>query len=177
MSELAPSSFRLRRVVASAASAVALLSATGLGGLQAAPAPAPASAQSVQGSFAGVAYASGTAEDVDLGGRLHVVTTLQGSETSGWTLEWHTNLQNTAGDGHTTGDRYRAAGTDRGTVEMPPGPPTRTATFEPELTLYPPGPPVHPSPVRLTVRLGSDESGEHPTIDIDVHRSTFGTVD
>ena len=104
-----------------------LLAATGVG---AANARSRGSSDGRQVRFAGTVFATESNENVDVVGRLHVVTQLSGSEQDGWTVEWHANLDNTTGTGQTTGDRYRGTGADRGTVAFPPGPPTRSAFFE-----------------------------------------------
>lgn len=164
-----------RRATTLLAALVAVaLAVTGAGRAVAAPAT---SATSRQVSFAGTTFASQSNESVDLVGTLHVVTALSGSEETGWSLDWQTNVNNTTATGQTSGDRYVGHGTDRGTVLMPPGPPTRPH-FEPSFTLMPPGPPTHPpSPIRLNVHVHFDETGQVTDIEVRVVDGSFGTVD
>ena len=57
-------------------------------------------------------------------------------------------------------------GAETGAVALPPGPPVRTAFFEPTFTLMPPGPPVHPpSPCRFLVAVSFDEAGQVANVD------------
>ena len=171
----------LRRTATTAlAACVAVARAVaGIGSAAASPATSDArSATSRHLYFAGTTFASESNENVDVGGNLHVVTKLTGSESAGWTLDWHTNLNHTAAIGQTTGDEYTATGTESGTVVLPPGPPVRSAVFEPSFTLLPPGPPVHPpSPIRLLVNLLFDETGRVTDIEVQIDDGSFGSVD
>lgn len=107
-----------------------------------------------------------------------MVTQLSGSERDGWTLDWHANLNDTTGTGETTGDGYRGIGADHGTVALPPGPPARTATFEPSFTLYLSGPPTHPpSPCRLAVNVVYDETGHVSGVEVRAADGTIGSGD
>jgi hypothetical protein len=123
-------------------------------------------------------FASQSNEDVEVAGRLHVVTQLTGSEETGWTFEWRTNVDNLTAKGQTTGDRYRASGTDGGTVAIPPEPPVREVIFEPSFSLLPPGPPTHPpSPCRLTVSVVYDETGRVSDVQVRAADGTIGSGD
>lgn len=103
---------------------------------------------------------------------------MSGSEETGWSLDWQTNVNNTTATGQTSSDHYVGHGADRGTVLLPPGPPTRAAVFEPTFTLLPPGPPVHPpSPIRLSVQIAFNETGQVIDIEARVGHGSFGTVD
>lgn len=147
-------------------------------GVGTANASSPGSPDSRQARFTGTVFATESNENVDVVGRLHVVTQLSGSEQDGWTVEWHANLDDTTGTGETTGDRYRGTGADRGTVAMPPGPPTRSAFFEASFTLRPPGGSIHPpSPCRLAVNVVYDETGRVSDVQVRVADAPVGTVD
>lgn len=151
-----------------------LLGMSGLGAASAATAP---STESRQATFAGSAYLADPNETVDLVGNLHLVTRLTGTEQTGWTLYWSTNLDHTTGTGQTTGTHYVGSGADTGTVTFPPGPPVRSASLQATFTLLPPGPPTHPpSPIRLAVHLSYDGTGQVSDVGIHVEQS-FGTVD
>lgn len=158
----------------------ALLAVTGVGAAQAATSGSSGTrAFSRQVSFAGTAFATGTNENVDVTGDLHLVTRLT-SEESGWTLNWDVNLDSAAGTGGTTGDRYIMSGAAAGAVVgLPPGPPVRAASFEVGFTLLPPGPPTHPpSPIRLLVTISFDATGQ--LIDVQIHPGgapPIGTTD
>lgn len=137
-------------------------------GVGAANACSRGSSDSRQVRFAGTVFATESNENVDVVGRLHVVTRLTGSEQDGWTVEWHASLDHTTGTGQTSGDRYRGTGADRGTAAYPPGPPVRSAVFEASFTLRPPGGSIHPpSPCRLAVNVVYDETGR--VSDVQVH--------
>lgn len=143
------------------------------------PRSAVTPADSRQVSFAGTTFAAGASENVDVVGNLHVMTQLSGSEQTGWTVEWHANLDNTTGTGQTTGDRHQGIGADRGTVAYPPGPPTRSVFFEPSFTLRPSGGSIHPpSPCRLAVNVVFDETGQVSAVEVHVvDQPTTGSVD
>ena len=171
---------RGRRAVALLVSGGIALGVGGTEGAGAATARPAAStvAPGRQVPFAGELWASGPAETVDVAGRLHVDVVLSGSESGGWSVDWRVNLDRTDGTGRATGDRYRATGSDGGSVSIPPGPPVRTATFEPSFTLFPPGPPVHPpSPCRFVVQAGFDGAGRLTSVEVRLAGSAIGTVD
>ena len=155
------------------------LAAAGVGSATATETPTEASsASNHRTAFTGTAYASESGENVDIAGTLHLVTTLLGTEETGWSLDWHTDLPNTTASGETTGDSYRATGTDAGTVQLPPGPPVRSASFEPTFRLVPPGPPVHPpSPIRLAITVHVGATGQVTEIVVQVDHGSFGSVD
>jgi hypothetical protein len=156
-----------------------VLAVAGVGAANAAiPRSGLTPADTRQVSFSGAVSATEANENVDVVGRLHVVTQLSGSEQTGWTGEWRANLDYTTGTGRTTGDRYRGTGADSGTVAMPPGPPVREAFFEPSFTLRPPGGSIHPpSPCRLAVNVVYDETGQVSTVEVHVADGPTGTVD
>jgi hypothetical protein len=80
--------------------------------------------------------------------------------------------------GETSGNRYRASGTDGGLVLMPPGPPTRSVAIEPTFNLFPAGPPTHPpSPCRLLVTVQLDDLGRVTSVGVHVDPGTFGSAD
>lgn len=152
--------------------------ATGMGGADAAAGSAIMQVDSRQVSFAGAIFATETNENVNMVGKLHVVTRLSGSEQTGWAVEWYTNLDNATGTGQVSGKRYLASGAGRGTVQVPPGPPVRSAFFEPWFTLYPPGPPVHPpSPCRLGVQVVFDDNGRVSAVQIHLDQAPIGPID
>ena len=155
------------------------LAAASIGAANAAPPTSrDAASDSRQVRFAGTVFATESNENVDLVGRLHVVTQLTGSEQDGWTVAWHANLDDTTGTGQTTGDRYRGTGADHGTVAIPPGPPVRTAFFEASFTLRPPGASIHPpSPCRLAVNVAYDETGRVSDVQVHVADAPIRTVD
>jgi hypothetical protein len=137
-----------------------LVTLLGAGAAAALPPGPPTRSTSSQVALDGPAFASGAGEYVDITGDLHVVTSISGSETDGWTLEWHANVDHARGTGQTSGGRYVLNGATSGTETYPPGPPVRTASFEPTFSLIPPGPPVHPSsPCSVLVDLSFDEAG------------------
>lgn len=159
----------------------ALLAVAGVGAANASPSGSGgAPSVSRQVSFAGTAFATAANENVDVTGRLHVVTRLTGSEARGWTLDWNANVDHATGTGATTGDRYILRGAATGTVMYPPGPLVRAASLEPSFTLMPPGPPVHPpSPIRLLVDVSFVAAGGQ-LIAVQVHLGDahpIGTTD
>jgi hypothetical protein len=161
-----------------AASLVLVAAWTGIGSAEARTAGTElTSVDSRRVIFAGTTFASGSNENVDVAGTLHVVATLVGSEQTGWALNWSTNLADTMGRGQTTDDRYLASGSDRGLVLMPPGPPTRAASVEASFRLHPPAPIHPPSPIRLSVTIVFDESGRVADIGIHVIQGTIGPSD
>lgn len=81
-----------------------LLAAAGAGAANATPQSGLAPADSRQVSFAGTTFAAEADENVDVVGTLQLVTQLSGSEQTGWTLDWHANLNNTTGTGQITAD-------------------------------------------------------------------------
>ena len=158
------------------ASVIMVVAAVALFG-PAGPAFASAGADARQVAFSGTVLASETHENVDVVGRVHLVVTLAGSPGSGWALRWLSNVE-AWGTGATTGDRYRGHGTDVGTVNIPPGPPVRTAVLHPACGLIPPGPPAHPpSPCRLLVQVAFDEAGRLSAVDVHVGDGFVGTTD
>lgn len=85
------------RVLIAACTAL-LLSATGVCAANAVTTkPVARPAESRQANFRGTAFVAELAENVDISGRLHVVVQVSGSESSGWTLDWHANLDKTTG--------------------------------------------------------------------------------
>lgn len=169
---------RKPRVFIAACCTALLLSATGVGAASAVTTePATSPAESRQASFRGTAFAAGPEENIDIFGRLHAVVQLSGSESSGWTLDWHANLDDTTGIGQASGDRYLARGAGRGTVTHPPSP-IRPATFELTFTLFPPGPPVHPpSPIRLSAHVVFEENGRLSGLEVRLGQAPIGSVD
>ena len=163
---------RKPRVLIAACTAL-LLSATGVGAANAVTTkPATSPAEGRQAGFRGTAFAVESEENVDISGRLHVVVQLSGSESGGWTLDWHANLDDTTGIGQATGNRYLG----RGTVAHPPSP-IRSATFELPFTLFPPGPPVHPpSPIRLNANVVF-ENGRLSGLEVRLGQAPIGSVD
>jgi len=174
----APSPTRRKPRVLIAACTALLLSATGVDAANAMAAkPAPSPAESRLASFSGTAFAAGPDENVDISGSLHVVVQLSGSESSGWTLDWHANLDTTTGIGQATGDRYLGRGAGRGTVTHPPSP-IRSATFELTFRLFPPGPQVHPpSPIRLSASVVFDENSQLAGVEVRLGQAPIGSVD
>lgn len=174
----APAPTRRKSRVLIVACTALLLSATGLGTANAVTTrPATSPAESRQASFRGTAFAAGPEENVDISGRLHAVVQLSGSESRGWALDWHANLDDTTGIGQATGDRYLARGAGRGTVSHPPSP-IRSATFELTVTLFPPGLPVHPpSPIRLSTHVVFEEKGRLSGLEVRVGQTPIGSVD
>lgn len=149
-----------------AAIALAAMTVTGANAASALPPGPPVRAASTMASFDGTTFDAATGEDVVLSGALHVVTRISGTDASGWSLEWNVNVDHATGTGRTTGDSYVLDGADEGTVALPPGPPTRSAFFEPTFTLLPPGPPTHPpSPCRFLVAVSFDEHGTVTGVD------------
>jgi hypothetical protein len=146
-------------------------------GMTGASAATAASTESSQVTFTGTAYLADANETVDIVGNVHLVTRLTGTEQTGWTLDWQTNLDNVTGFGLITGTRYVGSGADNGTVTLPPGPPTRSATLQATFTLLPPGPPTHPpSPIRLAAHVSYDETGQVSDVGIHIEQA-FATVD
>ncbi|SDH84859.1 hypothetical protein SAMN05192558_105333 [Actinokineospora alba] len=137
-------------------------------------ASADTSTESRQIVFACTTFAAD--DTVDIAGTLHLVARLTGSDQTGWTLTWRTNVDHTTGTGQ-SGTHYVVTGADTGTATLPPGPPTRPAPLPATFSLLPPGPPTHPpSPIRLAVHLAYDETGS--LVDVQVHiEQTYGTVD
>jgi len=174
----APAPTRRKPRVLIAACTALLLSATGVGAANAVTTkPATSPAEGRQTSFRDTAFAVESEEDVDISGRLHVVVQVSGSESSGWTLDWHANLDNTTGIGQATGDRYLGRGAGRGTVTHPPSP-IRSATFELTFTLFPPGLPVHPpSPIRLSASVVFDENSQLSGVEVRLGQAPIGSVD
>lgn len=162
-----------------AASLVLFGAWTGVGAAEAAaPRAGLTSADSRRVSLSGTTFASATNENVDVVGTLQVATVLLGSEQTGWILGWATGLGNITGTGQTTGDRYRATGTDGGFVPMPSGPPAQSVAFEPSCRLYSPGLSVHPpSPCRFIVNLVFDGSGRVTDVAIQVDPGVIGPAD
>jgi hypothetical protein len=139
---------------------------------------APGSVDNRQVRFSVTTFATDSNENVDVVGRLHLVTKLTGSEQAGWTLEWRANLDNTTGTGQITGDRYRGTGADSGTVAYPSGPPVREVLFEPAFMLRPPGGSIHPpSPCRLLVNVVYDESGRVAEVQVHAADTVIGSGD
>lgn len=161
-----------------AACTALLLSATGLGAANAVTTkPATSPAEGRQASFRGTVFATESEENVDIFGRLHVVVQVSGSESSGWTLDWHANLDDTTGIGQATGDRYLGRGAGRGTVTHPPSP-IRSATLELTVTLLPPGPPTHPpSPIRLSAHVVFEDNGRLSGLEVRLGQAPIGSVD
>lgn len=173
----APAPTRQKPRVLLAACTALLLSATGVGAANAVTTkPAPSPAEGRQASFRATAFAAESEENVDISGRLHVVVQLNGSESGGWMLDWHANLDDTTGIGQATGDRYLGRGAGRGTVTHPPSP-IRSATFELPFTLFPAGPPVHPpSPIRFNANVVF-ENGRLSSLEVRLGQAPIGSVD
>lgn len=173
----APAPTRRKPRVLLAACTALLLSATGVGAADAVTTkPAPSPAEGRQASFSGTAFAAGPEENVDISGRLHVVVQLSGSESGGWMLDWHANLDDTTGIGQASGDRYLARSAGRGAVTHPPSP-IRSATFELTFTLSPPGLPAHPpSPIRLQANIVF-ENGRLSGLEVRLGQAPIGSVD
>ena len=152
-----------------------VLAVAGVGTAKATPRSGLTPVDSRRVSFADTVFATESNENVDVVGHLHVVTQLSGSDSTGWTVEWHANLDNTSGTGETTGDRYQGTGADSGVVHPPS--PIREASFEASFTLHPPGPIHPPSPIRLAVNVVYDETGHVSDVQLHVADAPIGTVD
>ena len=175
-----PTSRRPRRLsmILAATGLATLLVTLGAGPATALPPGPPTRTYSSQVDFAGTVFDSGAGESVDLVGDLHVLTQPTGSDSDGWTVDWRASFGQASGTGETTGDQYVLDGADAGTVTLPPGPPTRTAFFEPTFTLLPPGPPTHPpSPIRLLLAASFDDRGQVTDVQAHLSDSTWGTTD
>jgi hypothetical protein len=163
-------------ISATVAVIVVLLSASTAA--RAIPPGPPVRSASTTASFAGTTFDRAEAESVDLAGALHVVVRLTGSTADGWTVDWRANVDRASGTGETTGNDYVLTGAARGTTTIPPGPPTRTAFFEPTFTLLPPGPPTHPpSPCRFLVAVSFDEAGQVTGVDAHLADAPAPTTD
>jgi hypothetical protein len=155
------------RTFLAATGALAAMALAASGVAVAMPPGPPVRAASTVATFAGTTFDGATGEDVDLDGALHVVTRLSGADATGWSLDWSVNVDHATGTGETSGDAYVLDGADTGTATMPPGPPTRSAFFEPTFRLMPPGPPTHPpSPCRFLVAVSFDEAGAVTGVDV-----------
>ena len=144
---------------------VGIVSTLGVAPAMAAPARTARLANNQVG-FTGTTIDNPTGETVDLAGTVHLRTLVAGSDADGWTVVWVANVDHTTGTGETTGDRYAVQGIDAGAVRLPPGPPVRTASFEPSFTLRQPGSRFHPpSPCRLLVSVSFDGAGRIMSVD------------
>ena len=148
--------------IAAAASAVNVMSA-------AAVQPGrPFEVANGQADFRGTIVDNDTGETVDLAGALRVQTRLAGSDAEGWMVRWVADVPHATGTGETSGAHYAVQGIDSGALQLPPGPPTRSVTFEPSFALHLAGSGFHPpSPCRLLVAVTFD--GEGRITGLDVH--------
>jgi hypothetical protein len=90
--------------------------------------------------LSGTVQDDATFEAVALVGQMHVVIDLGGSQSSGFSVDLHANLDQTSGSGQTSGQQYVADGADQASVHLPPGPLTGSVSFAPSFALHPPSP-------------------------------------
>ena len=131
-------------------------------------------------SFAGTTVDTAAGENVDLAGQLDLLTLVSGSDSTGWTVRWLANPDRAVGTGEVSGARYVLRAVDGGTVSLPPGPPVRTAFFDPTFALSPSGPAIHPpSPCRVLLALSFDAAGRVTGVQAHVGESppVWGTTD
>lgn len=93
-----------------------------------------------QTPFTGTVHSGVDGEAVALAGRMHVVIDVSGSETTGFSVELHANVDDTSGVGKPSGAPYTATGADQATAQLAPGPLSGSASFSPSFTLHPPSP-------------------------------------
>ncbi|MCU1428397.1 MAG: hypothetical protein JWL83_2397 [Actinomycetia bacterium] len=118
-------------------------------------------------TFSQETFNAETNESVSLGGTMSLKITTSGDQIRGWTYIAHGVLRHTTGTGATSGGRYRATGSSRVTVEVPPGSPS-SPTFQTTFTLHPPSPCrahhppspcFNPSTVAVPITTTVDSSG------------------
>ena len=169
MNTRTPDHHRRPHRILTGALAATLLWTWGAGPATASPPGPTTQTSSGQIGFAGTTFDDATEENVDLVGHLHVRTRLTGSDAEGWIVDWGANADHATGTGESSGDPYSLHGADGGSVAFPPGPPVRTAVFEPTLTLMPYGGRVHPpSPIRLLVAVSFDTRGRIANVQVHV---------
>jgi hypothetical protein len=108
--------------------------------------------------FTGTIRSSVGGETVELSGRMHVVVDVSGTETTGFNVGLHANLDETAGTGETSGQPYIGDGADQASVQLAPGPLAGSVSFSPSFVLHPPSPcriGHPPGPCHATSALGA----------------------
>ncbi|MEY2467374.1 MAG: hypothetical protein QOF21_72, partial [Actinomycetota bacterium] len=109
-------------------------------------------------------YDALTNEAVTLVGRIKVTVKTTGSTANGWTVSLTSNLDGVTGTG-TSGRAYKATGASKDTVQYPPGPPVRTASFTPTFSLHPPVP-IKQQTITLGLIATLDDDGDLTGVEV-----------